>query len=1664
MPHPSEQRGGGADASDIYASHVLSNAQIRLNIAPMCNRDNKLAAAAHSTPPHQLKQFTVSNVSARDAIVTQKTGRGENVIVEIMTGEKNQNSTSLASRVLPIMLEKLKEPSEPVLSANIHLMFDYDGVLHLKELNNTNLCKLESKNESKEQFQRTLQRKEKTEEEMNELLSIFDEKQKYFQDGQPMSAANLKAANYSAYNPDEFKIARILNAILNEDYDGRVHILVDDREDILTAVFNFFHQYAYLFKGKLILYKTEELDRIDKDLEKTISAGTASRCEWSLTDDPRTKKKIYALNSKTYARPVATMQGFLGTNGTIQEDEIIHCKANDIIHAKWGKYLAHQISQDAHNFISDPDTHAYEEKSDETNHCCIQGNATVSIGFQKQHELVSILNNTFTKAVESKPETNIEATGKSSEMEKAAYVLNEFNLEIQAAHFQMRKNQSVKHMLPKNRGKTIPLAALVASKISSIVGEDPKRSPDDMMRGLLEHFSCEELSPEFIDSLVTPTLEDPHANAAASSSKPLSKSNSRRAVTSTTTEDQTDDNSQAIEMPSVTDQATTPTASELCFLLPLADISKSHITYDYEGLTKWLASLGIHTKVIQVMSNDRFSNLETAALSILQESHLKTQSDNSQTLIFLPFGIDDDDLYNQIYHQSNEGQPFATIVAPQRREDQDAPIHYFTSAHNRKKMDLNITEIPVDTSAPSTLPWRAGVLGINVVTGLATAVHKNKIGYIETSLPKDKSLGTSIVHAHWMTRVARALLPSYATFSQSEISRTFFTNLAATLKLNMADLNEKNETAQSIWLMLLQALATGWGESRLFVIIPDKHEVIWYEKLLAYCEHFLFIKPSAQGIERGYNEIDRQTVMIKTHHELIRLPSETSTAQHRTNPIHISSPSTQALIARFVEHNNSLETKARLVTTLEKIAKFIKEMVNELPFILERDDHEKAMTFYIEALGTALIQLCDLPIKDERHLAPLKENDRVSYNLTRSIFLLIPLLSLKNLSADSDAPPPLMRCLKLIQSHCKKLTSSLEPMFNYLKHMKDLEEFPLTLSSFLSTTLSTIPLLAPHLNRYTQPTTMPNILKTKKETQGEQVKNPYPLETTIDLLAQLVEDISAGNPENQEILVHIFLMLFYLPCNPNNNQEMREPALLILPITGDDIADFCEKLLTQLNPKITRQSLSQFYQILQRYDYEGNRSCEQITKPLAASFRHPNLTFMFLLNQTLSSGDDTQPEDRHAAEAATANQPPKDTKWSKRPSSTIQICSADTFKQYFNILSSYFYNDSRQERRPLMEAGSTLIPLTAGALGLAILLQMPPNNSTNGTYSNITTVSPGESSISQFNLPITIGWVTLMAFVTIARTLAATKVYPKPENEKPAWTNATKMTAFILAVTPMITMLTFAVATDQHDVSANPDTYYLGNLTISIGKGHAGSSMLVHAIPLSDLFGKGLLALSNALFAACCSKKSAASLCGNISQRSAQTISLMVFLSSGWLLAINPLASALLTFGINSNGNATLPLVATANFLNAVIATTCATFGSLGAGLNYLRSSYTLTLPYQLVMSFLLLLGVGVTLTNIADFTEDLIEFETASNSSIPPAIEIVVDYSSEFIYGDAALMALFVVIITSLAESNRKEKSPSRNPREVTCCSSRLTNQNNQKRQTEAGAPLLYSPTYGEK
>jgi hypothetical protein len=115
----------------------------------------------------------------------------------------------------------------------------------------------------------------------------------YLFDNIQTAPVDVPLAELGAYECSEYKIARLLNAMhLSKDDPNRLHIVVDDRPEILTALYNFFKKYSHLYAGKLALYildpeeGTLKACRFRLASQEQIKQGYPPYVVGNLPDDP----------------------------------------------------------------------------------------------------------------------------------------------------------------------------------------------------------------------------------------------------------------------------------------------------------------------------------------------------------------------------------------------------------------------------------------------------------------------------------------------------------------------------------------------------------------------------------------------------------------------------------------------------------------------------------------------------------------------------------------------------------------------------------------------------------------------------------------------------------------------------------------------------------------------------------------------------------------------------------------------------------------------------------------------------------------------------------------------------------------------------------------------------------------------------------------------------------------------------------------------------------------------------------------------------------------------------------------------------------------------------------------------------------------------------------
>lgn len=1651
--HVASSEGPGASAAaaaDVTVEGLQPGAPLlRVHPAPMVHRDGPSGLRI----PTNTRVFTFSSGTTRDVIKTEyhkilykDDERRADYFPHgrLATGDEAQvNAKSSAGRVYPLIGKKLSELPQATLKTlqNIHIIKDKDGVSDIKgtQRNVPLLYSPHSRNpgETVAEFRARLEQEGKTADQVGRAISYdayltaFDD---YFHAGQPLGPVNLEAAEYGAYQCDEHKIGRLINAILNEDYPERVHVLIDDKEDILTAVYNFFKRYPQLMQGKLVCYKAQSANIKDRETRKVlIPEGKIALCQW--TEDAT---GFCALKSDAEDTIVVSAFAEFSEKRRIEDKDKTDFVANDGLHADWGAYLVTQVATDAQRRFDKPD--AEMTAADST--ACVRGTATEAMEFRQQHRLVSMMNaiylaieeNEATKAIDDGVQRRL------TDHEKIRKRLERFQHEIEAAHFRLRHDGESDLQLPEGLGHIAIMAAMTTRKIAQTVfdhGVDLSES--SILQEFLQHFPCDSISASLRELLI----EAPTPNIASSRSVVSRRSfHSRRSRADSSRSDTT-----VVEMH---DTASGAVAADQLMLTPWDQVEVSVSINTWAELTSWLDSIGINPshfqQYVDVSAADTSLGKEPLSVvrpiqKILQQYYIQTNG--GTRFIFKSFNTTEEEVYDDMEAATMlvAGRPTFAWMVPQRREDGYKPKTY--NIKNAQSTPTRAIVFPVDASAETQSRWRG--FGANAATELATSRAALKKQFAEIHFTEDHfgdHLG--LTNDDWMVTVARKLLPGFVAFKNSANGQAFFSDLVSLL--NLPERDDRLHTVQNMWQIMLQALETGWPQ--MMVTIPSGHRVEWYEQLYALCKTTIFIKPECRGLVRNYKQIDIQTMMVSKHEQCVFRQATEASILDRFNrmfarataaePQEFGSPLVDALVARFADINPTMHSSSRLVTTPEHIAAFLQEMVANVTSATTAVTQCKARQY-----GLALHKLCALPIKHEDYP-----------NAFGIISYFNVLGSLQQDESGREFRASLARCTQVFNA-C--LPSEYAAFINVdsLQALFDLDADEAGITSFRSAVLNNAGLLS-ILQYYTQPTTMPTMFGRDRGVDDKRIEiaNPSAYESTPDLFAKLVRDLIKANSQStvhQQVLYIIFIAVLQFPFNINNNKNIRAPEKLEASMDAEarfhDLQVRIESLLLACH--VTSVEMHAFYQIVAQYHQAIDDDCNKFNKVI---YNKSFEVHGFFDKSTYSWLDQQAHKERRSilfeaivphlpASVRAAVQEQKSDiddfiidispnvdepamqalrhEWqTTRESSHDYICSSKNWQEFFERVALRYF-DTRipttrwEKMHQWWELVLTALPPISAGLAAQVLKEMEADVLGNSTTPSATTMS-ADSSEDQLNRPITIAWIVLGSLVFAERLAATVGFSPQKPAIKRLWRHATWAVELTLALGAM------GAASVVAAIPAN-NTDYLSNLALSMGKAHAGAAMIGHANGFAMLIAPLVMMIG-------CTPT-----LKNIINKSSRTLMLMGFLSAGAILSSNPIGSAVFTIGSYSQPFI-LAIQAAGNFVNSVLPTVLGTGLALGIGAAFIFASYRIPPAYKAFAGLIFAMGLGLTGVSVANFAVPLSDYISGATTQIPEWVAFIVAHSNEFVWGTVGAAALMVVLAVTVVECTRQEKAPSYFPREVAC------------------------------
>lgn len=990
--HLQSTGGVGAGAPAIDNSDLF-----RVHKSPMIDRD-----VAPEVVPEM--RFAASSVTTRDAILNERGTLGDEAdpLVEcVQWGEVVQNSSSRSNYVFQLLAQRLKTMPRAWLEKHkhIHFMTDYDGVvdLPLNEFKHPMRPSrpYQGRGESDEAYQQRLQ----TYENDRESYDRFEQAKKaYFSKCHQTAAANIEAGKMGAYLPDDGKISRILNAIFNEDHPDKVHVFLDDREDILTTVYNFFREYSHLIKGRLALYKENK------------QTGAVTLCEWQQSQKPEYEETPFILKDPATSPEITNYAAFTANRPVAPEDrkDLEKC---DQLHADWLMHLAKTVSEDAQRHIVEAVPRATAaEATDEVEinitpaFTTIKGEAAPEAfaSFDERHQIISMLNGICHALCQATPKKHAQG-GRLDYADMVAYRWRQFHLELQAIHLRARIPVA-EYALPEHYGEIPLMAAMAASRITEIIDRCGAVSPSQMLNNFLRLFPVEqvELSQEFRDLLLdVPRIKRRQSKLVTATTEGVEIDIERGS--SFTLEEMAERFKPASEPDEIAKQ------SALSALWNDLDKLQTMPTTSWGEFTAWFDSMDVDPADFDFyVPKNRKQNplgkkpmyLARLAQQICQRHVIQSSPERElahgvvhKQFRILPFetrwAAIRNDLIREGCHFTHAGFKQVVWVLPERTEDQDQVLQYSTTIDG--VADTGITEVPV---AAASMPSSWGGLRDNLADALQRSTEEHKKAHIEALFEYhggQQVFGDRLylTGSDWLTTVARRLLAAgdCVSFRESEEGQRFFTDLADILDFPQGNA-ERIYIVQDMWQTLLQAYAL--GQPKIILQISDQHKPGWYVHLMQLCENSIFFKREHRTIARDYATVDMLDCTVRNHCQcVLRQYADESVQNMLGRQFLISDEAVltadaglnleqsfvalcgfenavvDTLLAPYVELNPSLSSAARFVTTETKILSFIHQMRMRLFISPANDAQIQAHRLLIKAYSIALMKLCALPFEEE---------------------------------------------------------------------------------------------------------------------------------------------------------------------------------------------------------------------------------------------------------------------------------------------------------------------------------------------------------------------------------------------------------------------------------------------------------------------------------------------------------------------------------------------------------------------------------------------------------------------------------------------------------------------------------------------------------------------------
>ncbi len=1377
---------GCSCASEVCTCYGQTTQNAAIRKEPIIFHSSPWLSNYHAIHPSESQTLTISFGSARDEIRCGYRFNPSNDSTLYPQGrlampDQIYGQHSFASKVIVIMVDTLTSQPASWLREHkqVHFIFDYDGVIENSYVKMNPPQALRSTKGLTE-----LESTYKTSQ--IEAQKYHDYQEEFFGNNQSFGSANLTAAEYGLYQSDKLKISRLLNAILGEDSADRIHVFVDDREDILTAVYNFFKRYPHLIQGKLVLYKTLDahiLKLTDGEIE--VPAGTLTRCHWKHSVQLSTPEQaFYTLEEPDYRAPIGSFAEFSKDHATPSKQRTF--EENDQFHAMWGAYLARAIIQDAKQTIGNQ-TSAHIEQS-----CVVDGTGKKPLPCTNLPRQLAFILNSF------------DPSSSDLEPEKVAHLLNRFHEEIQAAHFISRKPEGEQRIPRDNLGQIAPLAAVVTAHTSKILDGVNPSTADAELQDLLEHFPCQTLPHSFMRLLKNPPLV-----TATSSTLAFSTAKSWRSV-----------RSQASDLELQSTVADEPQDAQGLELGPMPETDPVE---SYSQLLTWLARFGVNPPDIFNTPEARTTSLGPALKKVMQAAFFSTATSSAieLSLVFLPFAETVNSVLSQAIYP-NAG-------------DQNAPIPWITPG------DTTATEICQASSEELSLAIMmlvvhpSGGQDSAVTKGIVTtaagewkaALRVLEQAYIEQSLPKDGSLGKTYLNLNWMSRVARSLLTDYITFRESPAGSIFFEDLADCLDLPCDSQNfNRIHAMQNAWQILLQALAL--GHPQVYVTVPADHEPSWYEHLYKFCQTYLFRKPEARAHARRHDQVDIQTVMARGPEDLRLRPTTLerlvttsdskfpATAQTYadleapTEPDY-TKPLVDALIAPFIHPNNTLHAPTVMATTRPDIQKFVNKMFRSL-ISLSTDQPTATNVTQARLYVFALQKLMDTPL--EGQATPLDTSDlRIIFmcqqhhnEAQQASKILTPLLTPIN-------PPSFLENMRACP--IKPESTLLHDLY---EHLADPEGGKAYTEAFLK-----IPFLKQLFERYTLLSTNNMVLF-----HGKRISNPFSRETNPGLFKKFIEDFLCQPKEDHPLWLLVLALLLQYPYNQTSSMKCQSVKKHV-PLTDADVRLAThQKRLDDLKKTLPFTVLTRLHQILTVFIIQLCQDKPELFK----KFAYQKLCEFGGMIIPANEDNDQVASDVHKI------RPPNNTAqaWRFQRKPGYVVWSVDPLNQAFAALTLGLRTlpVSDRPRRELicqaLEVIGILLMTYSAATAIGVLNDLQVHNATG---INTTTDIPQDMANRDDAILGTLVGLTLGIFAL--RAIAASGSF---EKGAPTLANIANGLSFLVAAVTGAYVLVYKLPLGWIDKS--PESEAL----LSMIKGYIAPVLLLNGGTLSQLLSKALSLLA----------------------------------------------------------------------------------------------------------------------------------------------------------------------------------------------------------------------------